>query len=210
VNSIAKATRDDRSEEKLGDLVDALWERLEEKVSASALQIDEVLATPGKPERPVPEVLDELLTLTRQLVQRSPGRAVIDGGSAAGLAAPMLANLDPVAASVQGGMTFSGVVRTDDPKRVAEETVSTVLRQFGLDVAAMGVMDVDYDRILVFVPHAISEAVLVRVRNALKLTLPTNPVVDFYTSGESEVRLIDGDPSRTSLDDVFAPDRTDS
>jgi len=72
-----------------------------------------------------------------------------------------------------------------------------MLRQAGLDISAMGVMKADESGVWVYVPHSIHNSVLQKVRAALKTTLPNSPQVDFYTSGDTEMKLIDPDASDT-------------
>jgi hypothetical protein len=79
----------------------------------------------------------------------------------------------------------------------ASEVVAMMLRQAGLDISAMGVMKADESGVWVYVPHSIHNSVLQKVRAALKTTLPNSPQVDFYTSGDTEMKLIDPDASDT-------------
>jgi hypothetical protein len=52
-------------------------------------------------------------------------------------------------------------------------------------------MKADDQDVWIYVSHSIDNSLLQKVRDMLKRTLPNSPKVSFYTSGETEMKLID-------------------
>jgi hypothetical protein len=88
-----------------------------------------------------------------------------------------------------------------DPRtkqEIAAWVVAGVLRDAGTDVHAMGVIKADDLDVWIFMPRSLDDSLLQKVRNALKETLPNSPKVSFYTSGETEMKLISSEPEEPS------------
>lgn len=200
------------SEANLKQTFDKWWPDL--KTQLEAVVAIEVQTPPTT--RGVEDKVDDLLTLVRQMArqQQNPEQLLKDigdriaaerpygsgaygsgtyGGAAA---APLSAPAAMFASSSSLGVT--GVAVENTQQMVASEVVALILRQQGLDTAAMSVMKFDQGVVWVYVPHAIHDSVLEKTRAALKATLATSPLVDFYTSGETERQLIDSDPDRAT------------
>lgn len=62
----------------------------------------------------------------------------------------------------------------------------------------MGVIKADDLDVWIFMPRSLDDSLLQKVRNALKETLPNSPKVSFYTSGETEMKLISSEPEEPS------------
>jgi hypothetical protein len=100
--------------------------------------------------------------------------------------------------SGEGTLSVTGVAKENDQQMVAAEVIALTLRQQGLDTSAMSVMKFDQEVVWVYVPHSVHDSVLEKARAALKATLATSPLVDFYTSGETEIQMLDADPDRAT------------
>lgn len=184
------------SDENLAETFRMWWPGLRDQ-----LQAIKDSGTGQPPERrTTDDKVDELLELTRQISRLTnwPSREQFDYAVAASRNAGAHGHIElggGVAMRGEGTLTVGQPPQAppQTPQETASEVVAMMLRQDGLDVNAMGVMKVDDLGVWVYVPHSIHQSVHDKVRAALKTTLPGSPRVDFYTAGETEIKLIDGD-----------------
>jgi len=194
------------SDADLAETFSMWWPNLRDKLHAIKA------SGTGQPpaRRTTDDKIDELLELTRQLSRQ--------------VTAPTWSQLNQVADAIiaarnggahghielgGGAMRGEGTLSVGQPppkplqtsQEIAAEVVGMMLRQAGLDVSAMSVMKVDDRGVWVYVPHLIHDSVPEKVRAALKMTMPGGPRVDFYTSGDTEMKLLNGDVEADARDE---------
>jgi hypothetical protein len=167
--------------------------------------------------RTTDDKINELLDLTRQLIRQVPtlptsgelgslvtrlGNIGVHGDLSPSNVLLLTTNYDQLLGGTalrgEGILSAGGSVRQATRQEAASGVIAEVLRQAGQDVNAMGVMKTDELSVWIYVPHSLDHSLLQMVRAALKRTLPNSPKVDFYTSGETEMKLIDAEPEEPS------------
>jgi hypothetical protein len=190
------------------------WPSLRDKLEA--------IRTSGNghpPERrTTDDKVNELLDLTRQLLRQTPALSAWNelsrlvtasrnlrthgdlSSSNVLLSTTNFERLLDAARSGEGSLSTGAPARQLSTQETAALVVALTLQEAGLDQNAMGVMKADDLGVWIYVPHSLEDSVLEKVREMLKATLPSSPKVDFYTSGETEIKLLDAETETTPGD----------
>jgi hypothetical protein len=190
------------------------WPNLRDKLETIRLSPSE--HSPKR--RTADDKINELLDMTRQLMRLVPVlptwnelsplltlRNAVAHGDLSPSNIMLTRNYDPSLGAAlvgEGALRTSGATRRTTLQEIAADVVARVMLSEGRDVNAMGVMKADSQGVWIFLPDAFDKALLRKVREAIKSGLPNSPKVDFYSSGKTEMELIDteseeppGDPS---------------